>query len=60
MLKEKLDEEVARHKTWLMSGENLASLLYGSQSVNSGIGCWIVLSSSRIVLQITLITRSGI
>lgn len=38
VLKEKLDEEVARHKTWLMSGDNLASLLYGSQSVNSGIG----------------------
>ena len=38
VLKEKLDEEVARHKTWLISGDNLASLLYGSQSVNSGIG----------------------
>ena len=38
VLKEKLDEEVARHKTWLMSGDNLDSLLYGSQSINSGIG----------------------
>ena len=38
MLKEKLDEEVARHKSWLISGDNLASLLYGSQSINSGIG----------------------
>ena len=38
MLKEKLDEAVARHKNWLISGDNLASLLYGSQAVNSGIG----------------------
>ena len=37
-LKEKLDEELARAKTWQMSGENLASLLYGSQPTNSVIG----------------------
>jgi hypothetical protein len=38
VLKEKLDKEVARHKEWLMSGDKLASCLYGSQAVNSGIG----------------------
>jgi hypothetical protein len=38
VLKEKYDKEVARHNQWLISGDNLSSLLYGSQSVNSGIG----------------------
>lgn len=38
VLKQKLDEEIAKHKQWLISGDNLASVLYGSQAVNSGIG----------------------
>ena len=37
-LQEKFDKEVALHKNWLISGDNLASYLYGSQAVNSGIG----------------------
>jgi hypothetical protein len=38
VLKDKLDKEIALHKNWLISGDNLASHLYGSQAVNSGIG----------------------
>jgi hypothetical protein len=38
VLKEKHDNEVARHNQWLISGDNLSSLLYGSQAVNSSIG----------------------
>jgi hypothetical protein len=38
VLKEKLDKEIDLHKKWLISGDNLASHLYGSQAINSGIG----------------------
>jgi hypothetical protein len=37
-VQDRLDKEVGRHKEWLMSGDKLASCLYGSQAVNSGIG----------------------
>jgi predicted nucleic acid-binding Zn-ribbon protein len=38
VLKDKLDKEIALHMNWLILGDNLASHLYGSQAVNSGIG----------------------
>jgi hypothetical protein len=38
VLKDKLDKEIALHKKWLISRDNLASHLYGSQAINSGIG----------------------
>lgn len=37
-MKDKLDKEIALHKNWLISRDNLASHLYGSQAVNSCIG----------------------
>ena len=38
VLKDKLDNEVALHKEWLVSGDKLASFLYRSQSVTSEYG----------------------
>jgi hypothetical protein len=38
VLQDKLDKEVARHNEWLVLGDKLSSLLYGSQSVTSEFG----------------------
>lgn len=38
VLQDKLDKEVARHNEWLVLGDKLSSLLYGSKSVTSEIG----------------------
>ena len=38
VLQDKLDKEVARHKEWLILGDKLNRLLYGSKSVTSEIG----------------------
>ena len=46
VLQDKLDKEVTRHNEWLVSGNKLSSLLYGSKYITSEIGlgfkkiCW--------------------